>query len=132
MGIAYAPKAALDPTNGAALLLVEADVTPGSEERALDVLRECVDATATVAPDADRLHRARSLILGRMVMRCATKAGLASILATAAGEHPQWLSTYADRVLAVTGPTLAETMGELAPWDHLSRQLTTAVAAPQN
>jgi zinc protease len=127
LGIAYAPRAGLDPTSGVALLTIEADVTPGAEAEALDAIETCVESMTAQPPSGQVLRVLAALTLGRLVMRCATKAGLATMLATAAGEDAGWLAGLPDRIRAVTPPALAETMRRWAAMPHLTRLITTAV-----
>lgn len=127
LGIAYSPRALLDPAGGAALFCVEADVTTGTEEQAVEAVRRCVAAVADGTAPARALPLLRQLFLGRLVMSCSGRPGLASLLAAIAAEGlpPDWLARSAERVLGAGAGEVAATFARHCDWPLLSGRIST-------
>ncbi|MGW7264864.1 M16 family metallopeptidase [Streptomyces sp. NPDC054842] len=128
-GLAYAPRAVLDPLGPHAVLTVEADVTHEGAVRALHLIAEETDRLAAGAFTAQELRNAQNYAVGSMAMACSSRSGLASTYAAilASGLPASWLTDYEDRLRALTAADVAH-----AAATHLSTPgLTGVVIAPQ-
>ncbi len=100
-GLAYAPRALMDPVGPRAAFVIEADVTPGTWRRAIPMI---VAEHAAVARDRETLAQARRFAVGSMTLACSSRAGLASVLASlVANELPvSWLHSYDESIMATS------------------------------
>ncbi|MFF3216060.1 M16 family metallopeptidase [Streptomyces sp. NPDC002886] len=103
-GLAYAPRAVLDPLGETAAFTLEADVRPDGTARALDLIEAEMDRLASGSFTAEDLRNAQNFTVGSMAMACSSRSGLASVFAgtLASGLPAQWLGGYEARVRALS------------------------------
>ncbi|MET7439346.1 insulinase family protein [Streptomyces sp. NPDC005568] len=126
-GLAYAPRAVLDPLGPNAVLTVEADVRHDGAVRALTLIAQEMNRLAAGAFTAQELRNAQNYAVGCMAMACSSRSGLASTYAAVlVGNLPAtWLAGYEDRLRALdAGDVARAAAAHLAP-DALS---TVAIA----
>ncbi|MFE4695542.1 M16 family metallopeptidase [Streptomyces sp. NPDC056738] len=127
-GLAYAPRAVLDPLGGDAVLTVEADVRHDGAARALTLIAEETRRLADGAFSAQELRNAQNYAVGSMAMACSSRSGLASTYAAvlASALPASWPARYEDKLRALTAADVAR-----AAAAHLAAPaLTGAVVAP--
>ncbi|OIJ87314.1 hypothetical protein BIV25_39545 [Streptomyces sp. MUSC 14] len=127
-GLAYAPRAVLDPLGPRAVLTVEADVRHDGATRALDLVAEETERLAAGDFTAQELRNAQNYAVGSMAMACSSRSGLASTYAAvlASGLPASWLAGYEDRLRALTPDDVARVAAA-----HLAAPgLTGVVVAP--
>ncbi|MGW2651477.1 M16 family metallopeptidase [Streptomyces sp. NPDC001393] len=126
-GLAYAPRAVLDPLGTRAVLTVEADVRHDGAARALTLIAQEAERLAAGAFTAQELHNAQNYAVGSMAMACSSRSGLASTYAAvlASGLPASWPAGYEDRLRALTAADVAR-----AAATHLAPGLTGVVVAP--
>ncbi|MFF3312423.1 M16 family metallopeptidase [Streptomyces sp. NPDC002952] len=126
-GLAYAPRAVLDPLGPNAVLTVEADVRHDGAVRALTLIAQEMNRLAAGAFTAQELRNAQNYAVGCMAMACSSRSGLASTYAAVlVGNLPAtWPAGYEDRLRALDAGDVARAAAtHLAP-DALS---TVAIA----
>ncbi|MYY04300.1 MULTISPECIES: insulinase family protein [unclassified Streptomyces] len=103
-GLAYAPRAVLDPLGRTAAFTVEADVRTDGAARALALIREELHRLADGGFTAEELAGACNYAVGSMAMACSSRSGTASTLTgvLASGLEPHWLRDYENRLRATT------------------------------
>ncbi|MER5399760.1 insulinase family protein [Streptomyces sp. NPDC002599] len=127
-GLAYAPRAVLDPLGAHAVLTVEADVRHDGAARALTLIAQETGRLADGAFSARELRNAQNYAVGSMAMACSSRSGLASTYAAvlAGGLPANWPAGYEDRLRALTAADVAR-----AAATHLAAPaLTGVVVAP--
>ncbi|MET8100070.1 insulinase family protein [Streptomyces sp. NPDC005236] len=127
-GLAYAPRAVLDPLGAHAVLTVEADVRHDGAARALTLIAQETQRLADGAFTARELRNAQNYAVGSMAMACSSRSGLASTYAAvlASGLPASWPAGYEDRLRALTAHDVAR-----AAATHLATPaLTGVVVAP--
>jgi predicted Zn-dependent peptidase len=127
-GLAYAPRAVLDPLGPHAVLTVEADVRHDGAARALTLIAQETQRLAAGAFTAQELRNAQNYAVGSLAMACSSRSGLASTYAAvlASGLPASWLAGYEDRLRALTAADVAR-----AAAAHLTAPgLTAVVVAP--
>ncbi|MFF8531859.1 M16 family metallopeptidase [Streptomyces sp. NPDC015532] len=127
-GLAYAPRAVLDPLGAHAVLTVEADVRHDGAARALTLIAQETSRLADGAFSARELRNAQNYAVGSMAMACSSRSGLASTYAAvlAGGLPASWPAGYEDRLRALTAADVAR-----AAATHLAAPaLTGVVVAP--
>jgi zinc protease len=127
-GLAYAPRAVLDPLGPHAVLTVEADVRHDGAARALTLVAQETQRLADGAFTAQELRNAQNYAVGSMAMACSSRSGLASTYAAvlASGLPASWPAGYEDRLRALTAADVAR-----AAATHLAAPaLTGVVVAP--
>ncbi|MGA5417917.1 M16 family metallopeptidase [Streptomyces pseudogriseolus] len=127
-GLAYAPRAVLDPLGRQAVLTVEADVRHDGAVRALTLLAQETERLAAGAFTAQELRNAQNYAVGSMAMACSSRSGLASTYAAvlASGLPTSWPAGYEERLRALTAADVAR-----AAATHLAAPgLTGVVVAP--
>lgn len=103
-GLAYAPRAVLDPLGETAAFTLEADVRPDGTARALGLIDAELDRLASGSFTAEELRNAQNFTVGSMAMACSSRSGLASVFAgtLASGLPAHWLGGYEARVRALS------------------------------
>ncbi|MEU0600916.1 insulinase family protein [Streptomyces sp. NPDC006393] len=127
-GLAYAPRAVLDPLGHDAVLTVEADVRHDGAARALTLIAQEAERLAAGAFTAGELRNAQNYAVGSMAMACSSRSGLASTYAAvlASGLPASWPAGYEERLRALTAADVAR-----AAAAHLAPPgLTGVVVAP--
>ncbi|MGW2569662.1 M16 family metallopeptidase [Streptomyces sp. NPDC001537] len=127
-GLAYAPRAVLDPLGPHAVLTVEADVRHDGATRALTLVNQEAERLAAGSFTAQELRNAQNYAVGSMAMACSSRSGLASTYAAvlASGLPASWPAGYEDRLRALTAADVAR-----AAATHLAPPgLTGVVVAP--
>ncbi|WP_299534925.1 pitrilysin family protein [uncultured Streptomyces sp.] len=126
-GLAYAPRAVLDPLGRTAAFTVEADVRNDGAARALVLIREELDRLAAGGFTGPELSGACHYAVGSMAMACSSRSGTASTLTgvLASGLAPDWLRGYEDRLRATTAEDVARVAAA-----HLAPGTTGVVVAP--
>ncbi|MGW7609145.1 M16 family metallopeptidase [Streptomyces sp. NPDC054766] len=117
-GLAYAPRAVLDPLGSHAVLTVEADVRHDGAARALTLITQETQRLADGSFTAQELRNAQNYAVGSMAMACSSRSGLASTYAAllAGGLPASRLAGYEDRLRALTAADVARTAAaHLAP-----------------
>ncbi|MEV3928793.1 insulinase family protein [Streptomyces sp. NPDC049944] len=126
-GLAYAPRAVLDPLGRTAAFTVEADVRNDGAARALVLIREELERLAAGGFTAEELRGACNYAVGSMAMACSSRSGTASTLTgvLASGLAPGWLRGYERRLRATTPEDVARVAAA-----HLAPGTTGVVVAP--
>ncbi|MFF3446826.1 M16 family metallopeptidase [Streptomyces sp. NPDC002667] len=127
-GLAYAPRAVLDPLGAHAVLTVEADVRHDGAARALTLIAQETRRLADGGFSAQELRNAQNYAVGSMAMACSSRSGLASTYAAvlAGGLPASWPARYEDRLRALSAKDVAR-----AAATHLAAPaLTGVVVAP--
>ncbi|MFD5820432.1 M16 family metallopeptidase [Streptomyces sp. NPDC127038] len=127
-GLAYAPRAVLDPLGAHALLTVEADVRHDGAARALTLITQETRRLADGGFSAQELRNAQNYAVGSMAMACSSRSGLASTYAAvlAGGLPASWPARYEDRLRALG----AEDVARAAATHLAAPALTGVVVAP--
>ncbi|MEV6019586.1 MULTISPECIES: insulinase family protein [unclassified Streptomyces] len=127
-GLAYAPRAVLDPLGAHAVLTVEADVRHDGAARALTLIAQETRRLADGGFSVQELRNAQNYAVGSMAMACSSRSGLASTYAAvlAGGLPASWPARYEERLRALSAKDVAR-----AAAAHLAAPaLTGVVVAP--
>lgn len=126
-GLAYAPRAVLDPLGRTAAFTIEADVRTDGAARSLALIRGELDRLAAGSFPAEELSNACNYAVGSMAMAFSSRSGTASGLTGifASGLAPDWLQGYERRLREVSADDVARIAAR-----HLHQSLTGVVVAP--